>query len=258
MAQKAPANVIQDIVQRLKEVEQQTMYERLGLERDADSKAIRKSYMKQAAKWHPDRFSRFDLGPYEPKVQRIFALLTEAHTTLGDDNKRAEYDMTLDYGTGKGNTPDIGAIIGADNHFRLGEQLLEHGNYKGALKKFEEACALNPESLRFQAFRAWSFYASLPRGEDNRPANREYASECRRIVEQAVEEIDDFDMAHVFLGQMMHIEGNSVGAKKEFRTALRINPKNVHAQRQLRLHNMREEKKDWFFSKVAKMLGIGK
>lgn len=261
MAQSAPPTLLRDIDARLQEVEQQDLYERLGLERDAEHKVVRKSYMKLAAKWHPDRYTRYDLGEHEAKVQRIFALLTEAHTTLGDAKKREEYDMSLNYGSGAsgeaGPVPDIGAIFGADNHFRLGEQLLQHGNYKGALKKFEEACALNPDSLRFQAYRAWAFYSSLPRDEDNRPKNRKYVQECRRIVEQALENVEEFDMAHVFLGQMMAVEGNIDGAKKEFKRALRLNSKNIQAQRQLRLLNMRYTKKETFFSKIAKMLKLG-
>ena len=70
-------------------------YGRLGIERGAEKKAVKRAYFALAAKMHPDRFFGKKLGPLKPVVDRVFRLVTEAHDTLVDANKRAAYDAAL-------------------------------------------------------------------------------------------------------------------------------------------------------------------
>jgi len=57
-------------------------YSILGLQKNATDQDIRKAYKKMSMKYHPDR------GGDEEK----FKLVNEAYQTLGDQQKRSEYD----------------------------------------------------------------------------------------------------------------------------------------------------------------------
>jgi len=61
-------------------------YEVLGVNRDADEEAVKRSYRKLAMKWHPDR------NPDNPKAEEHFKEAKEAYEVLSDQQKRAAYD----------------------------------------------------------------------------------------------------------------------------------------------------------------------
>ena len=67
----------------------------LGAPRSADKKAIKRAYYEVAALFHPDRFFRKRLGTYKAKMEAIFVRATDAHDTLTDTERRAEYDAYI-------------------------------------------------------------------------------------------------------------------------------------------------------------------
>jgi len=87
-----------------------TLYDVLGVDKQASSVDIKKAYRGLSLKYHPDRNS--DEGA-KAKFQEI----NEAYETLGDDAKRREYDMGPSEGmsfhnmAGQGDFPDINNIF---------------------------------------------------------------------------------------------------------------------------------------------------
>ncbi|KAJ3241743.1 hypothetical protein HDU78_001702 [Chytriomyces hyalinus] len=65
---------------------QQSYYEIIGIERDADADQIRRAYRKQALKCHPDK--RGD----DPVAAEQFQRLSKAYEVLSDEKKRQVYD----------------------------------------------------------------------------------------------------------------------------------------------------------------------
>ena len=63
----------------------------LGVATAATEDEIRHAYRQQAKRWHPDRFRDATAEQREEAEQRM-RLLTEAHSVLGDPEKRADYD----------------------------------------------------------------------------------------------------------------------------------------------------------------------
>jgi molecular chaperone DnaJ len=61
-------------------------YEVLGVERTADSEAIKKSFRKLALKYHPDR------NPGDKEAEHLFREASEAYQILSDPERRARYD----------------------------------------------------------------------------------------------------------------------------------------------------------------------
>lgn len=74
-----------------------THYELLGLEPSADADAIKKSFRREIARYHPDKVVHLGAEFQEMAAVRA-AELTVAYKTLTDPALRAEYDASLDAG----------------------------------------------------------------------------------------------------------------------------------------------------------------
>ena len=84
--------VILDTFHRLDSI---THYQMLRVEPSADKRAVKNAYFEVVNLFHPDRYFGKNLGSFKPKLERIFARLTEAHDTLTRSGPRAEYDAYL-------------------------------------------------------------------------------------------------------------------------------------------------------------------
>ena len=70
-------------------------YDVLGISKDAPSSEIKKAYYNLSREWHPDRNNSSEATQ---KIQQI----NEAYETLSDENRRKEYDMQQEFGSGGG------------------------------------------------------------------------------------------------------------------------------------------------------------
>ncbi len=82
-------------------------YEVLGVDRDADAKAIKRAFLKKARSLHPDVNK-------EPDAEERFKEVNEAYSVLSDEQKRSNYDR---YGDpdgpgGYGGAVDVSDIFG--------------------------------------------------------------------------------------------------------------------------------------------------
>lgn len=84
--------VILDTYYRLDRV---THYQLLQVDPSADKRAIKNAYFQVVNVFHPDRYFGKSLGSFKPKLERVFARLTEAHDALTRPGPRAEYDAYL-------------------------------------------------------------------------------------------------------------------------------------------------------------------
>src|SRR5690606_6038657 len=76
-------------------LEELTHYQLLGVAPDAEKKTIKAAYYEVVNVFHPDRYFGKQLGGFKPKLERVFARMTEAHEVLTRTTTRAEYDAYL-------------------------------------------------------------------------------------------------------------------------------------------------------------------
>jgi curved DNA-binding protein CbpA len=70
-------------------------YQLLKVDPLADKKTIKNAYYEIVNVFHPDRYFGKNLGSFKPKLERVFARLTEAYDTITRAGPRAEYDAYL-------------------------------------------------------------------------------------------------------------------------------------------------------------------
>lgn len=71
-------------------------YALLGVSRTADKKAVKDAYFRLAGLVHPDSYFGKRLGSFKPKMELLFARITEAYETLSRDETRTAYDAQLE------------------------------------------------------------------------------------------------------------------------------------------------------------------
>lgn len=95
-------------------------YEILGVDKNADAKAIKNAYRKKAIQYHPDKFAGKS-EKEQKKAEEKFKEIAEAYGVLSDEEKRRRYDqygdenVDFDSGFGGFNGMNINDIF---EHFR--------------------------------------------------------------------------------------------------------------------------------------------
>lgn len=124
---------------------QTTMYDTLGVERDASDQDIRQAFRRLALKHHPDRFSGEDRGPAEERFQ----IITEAFNVLRDPTRREEYDKTISKG---GDATQMDASEISRRLAAKGSQELREGKIAAALDNLKMAIDHDDNNARAHYF----------------------------------------------------------------------------------------------------------
>lgn len=72
-----------------------TLYEQLGVEQQAERRAIRDAYFGMSKLFHPDAYFGQEMGAYRSMMETVFKQLTEAYEILSRKARRADYDRFL-------------------------------------------------------------------------------------------------------------------------------------------------------------------
>lgn len=117
-------------------------YAALGVQRTAAAEDIKKAYRKLAKQYHPD------LHPGDKAAEERFKDISEAWETLGDEEKRKNYDAELARG-GKKQQPTAGASSSAP---KPKSTAMSQSDYEHLMRGFDQY--LSPEKIKQQAKKA--------------------------------------------------------------------------------------------------------
>jgi curved DNA-binding protein CbpA len=204
----------------------ETLYEALGVDEKASVEAIRASYFALARVWHPDRLPT-DLAPLRTEVESIFAHIAEAHRTLTDFEARQKYDSSK-------RKPQTKERSHAEVLRDIDQAMAKR---EWALAE-SEARALHDADADDADAAAVMAWASAAGGDAKKELIEASVAKLDKIVN-----LDRFcDRAFFYRGSLQKRLGNTAAAIRDFGRALQINPKNIDAQREVRLAEMRARK----------------
>ncbi len=166
---------------------------------------------------------------------KVFTYLTEANGTLSDPSKRQDYQRLLKEG---GASPEdqqkIQAILEAATEFQKVEFLLKRNPTDLQAHEMVKRCVeLDNEQPDYVATLAWL--------DAQRPEwlSREKTLEKTLILDRCIAKNPMCERAYFYRGMLYKRAEEFNKALKDFKKATELNPRNLDAMREVRLHNMR-------------------
>lgn len=224
-----------EILEKVRAFENADFYQVLGVEPGAEVAVIQGAFLQLAKVWHPDRLPAA-LSELKPEVTKIFARMTEAHQILSNLRNRAEYDKLR---AGGGNSDDeqrkVQEVLRAASAFQKAEVLAKREDWAQALKFAEQAYQGDSEQAEYAALYAWVAAHALERGQGNS------YDELLDILHRAVKQQRNNVRVRLYRAAVFKLAGQGVEAMRDYRSVSELDPTNVEAQREIRLHRMRKD-----------------
>ena len=223
------------ILERAKFIDREDYFQMLDIDRTSTVDQARDAFLALAKTWHPDKLPAA-LDDVRGECSRVFARLSEAHSTLVDEKRRANYMKLLTEG---GATPEaqatIIAVIEASTNFQKAEVHMRRNDFVQAEAMCRKAVEADPGQPDYLALLAWL--------ESLKPAAQTPVGTQVAIAKlsKAIEISNKCERAYFYRGQLNKRLGNSGAALRDFRHAAELNPRNLDAVREVRLFEMRSQ-----------------
>jgi curved DNA-binding protein CbpA len=239
-------SVRKQLVAKANVVEQQSLFQVLEIPTTATRDEVKQAYFVAAKRYHPDRLVSMGLEALRPDVEKIFRRVSEAYGTLYDDARREEYKMTLTQPKADDAEAHARAMrmLEGEMAWRRGEILLRKNDYAGAIRELEQAVALDTQNGEHLAYLTWARVC----------AQQMTHSEAKPLLNQSIKLSPKCARAYYFLGICLKEEKDIERAYGMFRKATEIDARQLDAEREMRLINMRREKEksSGFFDRFRK------
>jgi hypothetical protein len=224
------------ILERADQITSQDYFQMLAVDRDATGDVVQKAFFGLAKVWHPDRLPPA-LVDVKDACSKVFTHLSEAHATLMDPKKRQDYMTLLRDG---GATPEeqakIQAILEAATEFQKAEFLLKRNMSDPQAYVIVKRCvALDDEQADYLATLAW-LDAQKPMW-----LSSEKTREKILLLDRCVQKNPNCERAYFYRAMLWKRIDEAAKALKDFKKAAELNPRNLDAMREVRLHAIRKQ-----------------
>jgi len=202
-----------------------SLYQILGVTPESDPDTIKRSYIAIAKEYHSDRFFRPEFADLQEAANAIFTRVSQAYSTLHDPAARAEYDrevLRLTTPAARSTAPPEDSHL-AREQFTKGLALLNSGDIWSAIQALRWAANLAPRNPRYHTWLGVALMRTKKR-------LHEAEEHCKTAIA-----LDNHNAQyHVHLGQVYRTGHLSDKARQQFETALRLDPKNPGALKEIR------------------------
>jgi tetratricopeptide (TPR) repeat protein len=221
------------ILERAAQISSQDYFQMLGVDAQSPPEAVQSAFIALAKVWHPDRLPAVLLD-VKDACSKVFAHLTEAHATLADPGRRAEY-MTLikDGGATPKDQAKIQSVIEAATEYQKAEIVLRRNDTAQAYELVSRAHELDPEQVEYLAMMTWL--------EAQRPEwlGREKTLEKIAVIDRCLKKNPNSERMLFWRGMLYKRIDDGAKAIKDFKKVAELNPRNLDAMREVRLYVMR-------------------
>ncbi|MBI3597905.1 MAG: DnaJ domain-containing protein [Nitrospirae bacterium] len=209
-------------------IDSQNYYQILDLTPSAEKENVKRAYFKLAKRYHPDRYKGDELSEVKKEIEAIFIHLTRAYDTLSADEKRRDYDRSLESSP----LPQRTDAQSVPDFLARAEAAIAENDLKNAIYFLEEAIRVSPKSPEKGAI-----YLRYGQVLSRVPGKlREAVDAFRRSGA-----LDSFNAApHVGLGLAYVRTGMIDNAKTAFQEALKRDSQNKTASAELAKLNIKK------------------
>lgn len=209
----------------LKMIKDQDPFDTLGVDHDISDGGLKRAYIKIVKQNHPDTYSYAD----DPEVKRlandVFMEIQKAYNTV----------LRIRQGKPAHEKTGLDESIQAELLYSQATEAMREKDYRRAIDLFKLCVKMKPDEQIFLETYVKTLYLSWQN------TGRGNTLEIKSMIREGSKRFENSDSLYVILGWILKKEG-SKKAEDAFRRALAINPKNVEAQRELRLMRMRARK----------------
>lgn len=217
---KEQAEKLQEVEDFQQKISSMSFYQILDVSTSASSAEIKKAYFGLARKFHPDLFDRDIATMQKEMIDEVFDQITKAYHTLSDEEKREEYDKEL---AEEEKDSTRGVTKKAEIKFRQAKTLYNQARY-------EEAMAYLDEAIRLDAHKS-AYYLLLAMVETKIPT---YMRKAETHFIKAINLEPWSPDGYLGLGMMYKNADLKVKAANQFNKALRVDPGNPAALKELK------------------------
>jgi tetratricopeptide (TPR) repeat protein len=217
---KEQAEKLQDVEEFQQNLSQINFYQILDVPTSASQAEIKKAYFGLARKYHPDLFDRDIALQQKEMIDEVFDQITKAYHTLSDEDKREEYDKEL---AEESVGDKRGVAKRAEIKFRQAKTLYNQARY-------EEAMAYLDEAIRLDAHKS-AYFLLLAMVETKIPT---YIRKAEEHFIKSIKLEPWSPDGYLGLGMMYKNADLKVKAANQFNKALRIDPGNPAALKELK------------------------
>lgn len=225
-----------EILAQHAELMKKNWFELLGVKQDAPLDEIKSAYFKLAKQYHPDRFVATMSESELAKVRELSSRVNQAFQDLRSDASRQEYIKKLIDPEREKKRLEASAIIEAMIDHEKGRAALKQSNFEQALQHFQRAAALHPGEAEYHFMIAQSLQRA--RGVENSSNRAAIESELRKAVDLQPNNAG----YRIGIGHYWKARGEPEKALGHYKEALKLDPKNHEAIREIRLFESRKEK----------------
>jgi tetratricopeptide (TPR) repeat protein len=208
------------------------------LNHEAERAQVRAAWADLSKTFHPDALEGTGRRALRPRVEPVFAALSEAYGVLSDKDQRQKLREAI-AAAGSSVTADDDASVVVRNAFeaemlaRDADKQLRAKQWPRALELFERAHDLSPQDSDIEAALHYSRFRAGT-------GDQAQALTTITILEKLVELQPICARAYYFCALIQLGIEDLQGAKRNFTKASKLDPRNIDAERQLRAIRMRE------------------
>ncbi len=232
-----PAETLRrEILDQHPELMKKNYFDLLGVKQDAPLEEVKANYFKLAKQYHPDRFVAALEEAELAKVRELSSRINQAFQELRTEASRQEYIKKLADPDREKKRLQASSIIEAMIDHEKGRLAFKQSSFEVALGHFQRCVALHPTEAEYHFMMAQALMRA--RGVESTANRHAVEAELRKAVDLQPNNA----IYRMGIGHYWKARGDMDKALSYYKSAIKIDPKNHEAMRELRLFESRREK----------------